>query len=128
MSSKVYRQVTHGKHLTLWEPYEWHYISGKDPEMCLVLRLKKSEVATAIEATSSLLAQMLMGTLEKCKIEPEDGEFFSITWPTHLGTTTRPIPEPIEQFLKEISLISPEHKQEVNKLRNYIHCNFPLPF
>ena len=128
MSSKKYKQVTQGKHLTLWEPYDWFYISGKDQGMCLTLRLKKSEIATAIEATSFLLAQMIMGTLGRCEIEPEDGEFFSITWPTYLGMATHPIPKPIEQFLKEISLISPEHKQEANELRNYIHSNFPLPF
>ena len=122
------KQVTHGKHLTLWEPNDWSYISGGGAEVCLTLRLKKSEIATASGAVSFLLAQIIMGTLGRCEIEPEDGEFFSITWPTYIGLTTSAIPTPIEEFLEEFSLISPEHKQEVVKLREWVHSNHPLPF
>ena len=118
-------QVTYGKHLSLWEPN----IQRAGTEVYLALRLKKSEIAaTASEATSFLLAQMIMGTLGRCVIEPEDGEFFSITWPTYTGSTIDPIPYPVEQFLKELSLISPKHRQEIKELRKYIHNNFPLPF
>lgn len=124
---KKYKQVTYGEHVTLWEPYDWYSMPASS-QLCLTLRLKKSEIASATEAVSFLLAMVIMGTLGVCEIEPEDGEFFSITWPTYTGFTTKPIPHPIQQFLKELSLISPKHKQEVKELHKYILGNFPLPF
>ena len=125
---KTYRQVTYGNHLTLWEPCDWYFITGSDKEVCLRLRLEKSEIASATEAVSNLLAMMIMGTLGICEIEPEDGKFFSITWPTYTGTTINPIPRPIAHFLKEFSLISPKHKQEAEEIREWIRTNLPLPF
>ena len=118
-------QVTYGKHLTLWEPN----IQRVGAEVCLKLRLKKSEIAaTAIEATSFLLAQMIMGTLGRCIIEPEDGEFFTLSWTTFVGSRHDDTPPIIYQFLKEYALISPEHKQEAKEIREWIHNNYPLPF
>ena len=122
------KQVTHGKHLTLWEPSDWNYISGGGTEVCLTLRLKKSEIATASEAVSFLLAQMIMGTLGRCEIEPEDNEFFTISWPTFVGSPHHDTPMFIYQFLKEYALISPEHKQEAKEIREWIRNNYPLPF
>ena len=118
-------QVTYGKNLTLWEPL----IHRAGTEVYLALRLKKSEIAaTASEATSFLLAQMIMGTLEGCVIEPEDGEFFTISWPTFVGSRHDDTPPIIYQFLKEYALISPEHKQEAKEIREWIRTNYPLPF
>lgn len=118
-------QVTHGKHLTLWEPIR----QRAGTEVYLALRLKKSEIAaTASEATSFLLAQMIMGTLGRCVIEPEDGEFFTVSWPTAVGSRHDDTPSIIYQFLKEYALISPEHKQEAKEIREWIRNNYPLPF
>ena len=118
-------QVTYGKNLTLWEPL----IHRAGAEMCLTLRLKKSEIAAAAsEAVSILLAQLIMGTLGGCVIEPEDGEFFTISWPTFVGSRHDDTPPIIYQFLKEYALISHEHKQEAKEIREWIHTNYPLPF
>lgn len=118
-------QVTYGKYLSLWEPN----IQRAGTEVYLALRLKKSEIAaTASEATSFLLAQMIMGTLGRCVIEPEDGEFFTISWPTAVGSRHDDTPPVIYQFLKEYALISPEHKQEAKEIREWIRNNYPLPF
>jgi len=118
-------QVTYGKYLSLWEPD----IQRVGTEVYLTLRLKKTEIATtASEATSFLLAQMIMGTLGRCVIEPEDGEFFTISWPTFVGSRHDDTPAFIYQFLKEYALISPEHKQEAKEIREWIHTNYPLPF
>ena len=118
-------QVTYGKNLTLWEPL----IHRAGTAVCLTLRLKKSEIAAAAsEATSFLLAQMIMGTLGGCVIEPEDGEFFTISWPTFVGSWYDDTPLIIYQFLKEYALISPEHEQEAKEIREWIYTNYPLPF
>ena len=118
-------QVTYGKYLSLWETD----IQRVGTEVYLTLRLKKTEIATtASEATSFLLAQMIMGTLGRCVIEPEDGEFFTISWPTFVGSRHDDTPAFIYQFLKEYALISPEHKQEAKEIREWIHTNYPLPF
>ena len=118
-------QVTYGKYLSLWEPN----IQRAGTEVYLALRLKKSEIAaTASEATSFLLAQMIMGTLGRCVIEPEDGEFFTVSWPTAVGSRHDDTPPIIYQFLKEYALISSEHKQEAKEIREWIHNNYPLPF
>ena len=95
----------------------------------MLLRLKKSEIAAAAsEAVSILLAQLIMGTLGGCEIEPEDGEFFTISWPTFVGSSHDDTPAFIYQFLKEYALISPEHKQEAKEIREWIRTNYPLPF
>ena len=118
-------QVTYGKYLSLWETD----IQRVGTEVYLTLRLNKTEIATtASEATSFLLAQMIMGTLGRCVIEPEDGEFFTISWPTFVGSRHDDTPAFIYQFLKEYALISPEHKQEAKEIREWIHTNYPLPF
>ena len=118
-------QVTYGKNLTLWEPL----IHRAETAVCLMLRLKKSEIAAAAsEAVAILLAQLIMGTLGGCVIEPEDGEFFTISWPTFVGSRHDDTPPIIYQFLKEYALISPEHKQEAKEIREWIHTNYPLPF
>ena len=118
-------QVTYGKNLTLWEPL----IHRAGTAACLTLRLKKSEIAAAAsEAVSILLAQLIMGTLGGCVIEPEDGEFFTISWPTFVGSRHDDTPPIIYQFLKEYALISPEHKAEARGIREWIRTNFPLPF
>ena len=118
-------QVTYGKYLSLWEPN----IHRAGTEVYLALRLKKTEIAaTASEATSFLLAQMIMGTLGRCVIEPEDGEFFTISWPTFVGSRHDDTPAFIYQFLEEYALISHEHKQEAKEIREWIHTNYPLPF
>ena len=118
-------QVTFGKYLSLWDVN----IQGTGTGVYLALRLKKSEIAaTASEAISFLLAQMIMGTLGRCVIEPEDGEFFTVSWPTFVGLPPDGTPPIIYQFLKEYALISPEHKQEAKEIREWIHNNYPLPF
>ena len=119
------KQVTYGKNLTLWEPN----IHRAGTVVYLAIRLKKTEIAAAAsEATSFLLAQMIMGTLGRCVIEPEDGEFFTVSWPTFVGSRHDDTPPIIYQFLKEYALISPEHKQEAKEIREWIHNNYPLPF
>ena len=122
-------QVTYGKNLTLWEPLNEKYVDRYSEEIRLLLRLKKSEIAAAAsEAVAILLAQLIMGTLGGCVIEPEDGEFFTISWPTFVGSQHDDTPAFIYQFLKEYALISPEHKQEAKEIREWIHTNYPLPF
>ena len=124
-------QITHGKHLTLWEPSERHRLDNYSVVDRLMLRLKKSEIAKAAEAAEAvtiIMSQMIMGTLGDCVVTPEDGEFFTITWPTGLGSTHDDTPAFIYQFLKEYALISPEHKTEARDIREWIRNNFPLPF
>ena len=118
-------RVTYGKNLSLWEPF----IHRAGTKVYLTLRLKKSEIAAAAsEAVSILMAQLIMGTLGGCEIEPEDGEFFTISWPTFVGSRHDDTPSIIYQFLKEYALISPEHKQEAKEIREWIRTNYPLPF
>ena len=114
------RQVTYGKNLTLWEPSAWEYER-------LMLRLKKSEIGVAAEAIAVITSQMIMGTLGKCVVMPDDGEFFTITWPTDISTHDD-TPPFIYQFLKEYELISPKHKTEAEAIREWIRTNCPLPF
>lgn len=115
-------QVTHGKHLTLWEPGNYSVVDR------LMLRLKKSEIDKAAEAVTMIMSQMIMGTLGDCVVTPEDGEFFTITWPTDLISVHDYTPPFIYQFLKEYALISPEHKTEARDIREWIRNSFPLPF
>ena len=118
-------QVTYGKNLTLWGSP----IHRSETAVYLMLRLKKSEIAAAAsEAVAILLAQLIMGTLGGCVIEPEDGEFFTISWPTFVGSWHYDTPPIIHQFLKEYALISPEHKQEAKEIREWMHTHYPLPF
>ena len=117
-------QVTYGKNLTLWEPLnERYYVDICTGEIRLLLRLKKSKIAMAI-----VMSQMIVGTLGNCEIVPEDGAFFTISWPTYVGSRHDDTPAFIYQFLKEYALISPEHKQEAEEIREWIRTNFPLPF
>lgn len=115
-------QVTYGKHLTLWEPGNYLVVDR------LMLRLKKSEIDKAAGAVTMLMSQMIMGTLGDCVVTPEDGEFFTITWPIDMGSAHDDTPAFIYQFLKEYALISPEHKTEARDIRAWIRNNCPLPF
>lgn len=117
------KQITYGKHLTLWGPSARNYVVEH-----LVLRLKKSEIDKAAGAVTVIMSQMIMGTLGDCVVTPEDGEFFTITWPTDMGSAHDNTPALIYQFLKEYALISPEHKAEARDIREWIRNNFPLPF
>ena len=120
-------RVAGGKHLTLWEPSRLVFIQGY-PESSLVLRLRKSELDTAAEAVAIIMSHMITGTLGNCKVKPDDGEFFTITWLPDLTSTHDDIPLVIYQFLQEYALISPEHKAETRKIRKWLHNNFTLPF
>ena len=120
-------QVTHGKHLTLWEPSERYRLDNYSVVDRLMLRLKKSEIDKAAEAVTMIVSQMIMGTLGDCGVAPEDSEFFTITWPTDLSSSHDDTPPFIYQFLKEYALISPEHKTEARDIREWIRNNFPLP-
>lgn len=122
------KQVTYGKNLTLWEPLNEKYAEWFTREVHLLLRLKKSEIDMAAEAMAIVMSQMIVGTLGNCEIVPEDGEFFTISWPTFVGSRHDDTPAFIYQFLKEYALISPEHKQEAKEIREWIHNNYPLPF
>ena len=122
------KQVTQGKHLTLWEPVARYRIGNYTVVDRLMLRLKKSEIDKAAEAVTMIMSQMIMGTLGDCVVTPEDGEFFTITWPTDLSSAHGDIPPFIYQFLKEYALISPEHKTEARDIREWIRNNCPLPF
>lgn len=120
-------RVAGGKHLTLWEPSRlvsvWWY-----QESSLSLRLRKSELDVAAEAVSTILTHMIIGTLGKCKVKPDDGEFFTIIWLPDLTSAHDDIPPVIYQFLQEYALISPEHKAEVRKIRKWLHNNATIPF
>ena len=122
------KQVTQGKHLTLWEPVARYRIGNYTVVDRLMLRLKKSEIDKAAEAVTMIMSQMIMGTLGDCVVTPEDGEFFTITWPTDLISVHDCTPPFIYQFLKEYALISPEHKTEARDIREWIRNSFPLPF
>ena len=122
------KQVTHGKHLTLWEPDARYRLDNYSVVDRLMLRLKKSEIDKAAGAVTIIMSQMIMGTLGDCVVTPEDGEFFTITWPTDMGSTHDDTPAFIYQFLKEYALISPEHKAEARDIREWLRNNFPLPF
>lgn len=122
------KQVTYGKNLTLWEPLNEKYAEWFTREVHLLLRLKKSEIDMAAEAMAIVMSQMIVGTLGNCEIVPEDGEFFTISWPTFVGSRHDDTPAFIYQFLKEYALISPEHKQEAKEIREWLHNNYPLPF
>lgn len=122
------KQVTYGKHLTLWEPGVREYKGNYSVVERLMLRLKKSEIDVAAGAVAMIMAQMLMGTLGACEVVPEDGEFFTVSWPTDMSSTHDDTPPFIYQFLKEYALISPEHKTEAKEIREWIRTNFPLPF
>lgn len=121
-------QITWGKHLTLWEPSARYRIGNYSVVDRLMLRLKKSEIDKAAEAVTVIMSQMIMGTLGDCVVTPEDGEFFTITWPTDLSSVHDDTPPFIYQFLKEYALISPEHKTEARDIREWIRNSFPLPF
>ena len=121
-------QMTQGKHLTLWEPVARYRIGNYTVVDRLMLRLEKSEIDKAAEAVTMIMSQMIMGTLGDCVVTPEDGEFFTITWPTDMSSTHDDTPPFIYQFLKEYALISPEHKTEARDIREWIRNNFPLPF
>ena len=120
-------RVAGGKHLTLWEPSSLVFIQGS-LESSLVMRLRKSELDTAAEAVAIILSHMIMGTLGNCKVKPDDGEFFTITWLPDLTSMHDDIPPVIYQFLREYALISPKHNAEVRKIRKWLHNNFTLPF
>lgn len=122
------KQVTHGKHLTLWEPVSRYRIGNYTVVDRLMLRLKKSEIDKAAEAVTMIMSQMIMGTLGDCVVTPEDGEFFTITWPTDMDSIHDGTPPFIYQFLKEYALISPEHKAEARDIREWMRNSFPLPF
>ena len=122
------KQVTQGKHLTLWEPVARYRIGNYTVVDRLMLRLKKSEIDKAAEAVTMIMSQMIMGTLGDCVVTPEDGEFFTITWPTDLSSVHDDTLPFIYQFLKEYALISPEHKTEARDIREWIRNNCPLPF
>lgn len=122
------KQVTQGKHLTLWEPVARYRIGNYTVVDRLMLRLKKSEIDKAAEAVTMIMSQMIMGTLGDCVVTPEDGEFFTITWPTDLSSAHDDTLPFIYQFLKEYALISPEHKTEARDIREWIRNNCPLPF
>ena len=122
------KQVTQGKHLTLWEPVARYRIGNYTVVDRLTLRLKKSEIDKAAEAVTMIMSQMIMGTLGDCVVTPEDGEFFTITWPTDLSSAHDDTLPFIYQFLKEYALISPEHKTEARDIREWIRNNCPLPF
>ena len=85
------KQVTPGKHLTLWEPVARYRIGNYTVVDRLMLRLKKSEIDKAAEAVTMIMSQMIMGTLGDCVVTPEDGEFFTITWPTLISSSTKKI-------------------------------------
>ena len=121
-------QVTYGKNLTLWEPLNERYVDRYTGEIRLLLRLKKSEIDMAAEAMAIVMSQMIVGTLGNCEIVPEDGAFFTISWPTFVGSRHDDTPAFIYQFLKEYALISHEHKQEAKEIREWIRTNYPLPF
>lgn len=122
------KQVTYGKHLTLWELSVRKYKGSYSIVERLMLRLKKSEIDMAAEAVTMIMSQMIMGTIGNCEVTPEDGEFFTITWPTDTGSIHDDTPPFIYQFLKEYALIGPEHKTEAKEIREWIRTNFPLPF
>ena len=122
------KQVTPGKHLTLWEPVARYRIGNYSVVDRLILRLTKSEIDKAAGAVTMIMSQMIMGTLGDCVVTPEDGEFFTITWPTDLSSAHDDTPQFIYQFLKEYALISPEHKTEARDIREWIRNSFPLPF
>ena len=122
------KQVTQGKHLTLWEPVARYRVGNYTVVDRLMLRLKKSEIDKAAEAVTMIMSRMIMGTLGDCVVTPEDGEFFTITWPTDLSSAHGDTLPFIYQFLKEYALISPEHKTEARDIREWIRNNCPLPF
>ena len=122
------KQVTHGKHLTLWEPDARYCLDGYLVVDQLMLRLKKSEIDKAAGAVTMIMSQMIMGTLGDCVVTPEDGEFFTITWPIDMGSTHDDTPPFIYQLLKEYALISLEHKTEARDIREWIRNSFPPPF
>lgn len=121
------KQVTYGKNLTLWEPSRQRYGDKFSVER-LILRLRKSEIDAAAEAVAVVMAQMFLGTMGDCVVEPNDGEFITITWPADPWSFIDQTPPFIYQFLEEYALISREHKTEAESIRRWILSNFTPPF
>lgn len=121
------KRVTYGNNLTLWELGEWNYEDNCRVER-LILRLRKSEIDAAAEAVAVVMAQMFLGTMGDCVVEPNDGEFITITWSKDPWSFVDHTPPFIYQFLKEYALISPEHKTEAESIRRWIRSNFTPPF
>lgn len=121
------RRVTYGKNLTLWEPSRQRY-GDKFSVEHLILRLRKSEIDAAAEAVAVVMAQMFLGTMGDCVVEPNDGEFITITWPADQWSFIDQTPPFIYQFLEEYALVSREHKTEAESVRRWILSNFTPPF